>query len=51
MHWSPEPDVMYSKAQWDPKLSLLSINWPIFVQKCGKICSKSVKMGVRFQKS
>ena len=32
MHWSPDPEVMYNKAHRGPKLSLLFINWPIFVQ-------------------
>ena len=36
MHWSPDPDVMYSKAQRGPKLSLSSIKWPIYVQNVAK---------------
>ena len=42
---------MYSKAHRGPKLSLLSINWPIFVQNEVKIWSTSAKIAVKFPKS
>ena len=50
MHWFPFPEVLYSKENRGPKLSLLSINWPIFLQNEVKIQSKLAKIGVKFPK-